>query len=118
MRQMIVLLLSIVVVVLVSILFESCMMRKSEPVTGKEFLPKEEGVVNGERVFMQHCQKCHPAGEAGLGPAINSNPAPQFIKRFQMRHGLGVMPSFKKNEISKKDLHDISAYLKAWKHYK
>ena len=63
---------------------------------------------------MAYCQKCHPSGEAGLGPSINANPAPQFIKRFQMRHGLGVMPGFKKDEISKSDLHDISKYLKAW----
>jgi mono/diheme cytochrome c family protein len=66
---------------------------------------------------MMHCQKCHPGGEGGLGPAINPNPAPGFIKRFQMRHGLGVMPGFNKNEISKKDLKDISKYMKAWKHY-
>ncbi len=46
-------------------------------------------------------KKCHPGGEAGLGPALNWNPAPGFIKKFQVRHGLGVMPSFKSNEISK-----------------
>jgi mono/diheme cytochrome c family protein len=34
-----------------------------------------------------------------------------------MRHGLGVMPSFSKEELSKQDLKDISDYLKAWKHY-
>jgi mono/diheme cytochrome c family protein len=87
------------------------------PVKEKEFVRKNEGITNGERAFMASCQKCHPAGEGGLGPAINSNPAPQFIKRFQMRHGLGVMPSFKKDEISKKDLRDISKYLSAWKNY-
>ena len=64
--------------------------------------------------------KATPAGEdgeGGLGPSINANPAPQFIKRFQMRHGLGVMPSFKKDEITPKDLHDISMFLHAWKTY-
>jgi len=66
---------------------------------------------------MAHCQKCHPAGEAGLGPALSSNPAPQFVKRFQMRHGLGVMPAFSKDEISSRDLKAISQYLKAWKRY-
>jgi mono/diheme cytochrome c family protein len=66
---------------------------------------------------MAFCQKCHPAGEAGLGPAINSNPAPQFIKRFQVRHGLGAMPSFKKEEISTADLRDISRFLHSWKKY-
>ena len=113
-----VLVLSIVVVVVVSFVFESCVARKSEPITGETFVASNENEANGERVYMIHCQKCHPAGEAGLGPAINSNPAPAFIKRFQVRHGLGVMPSFKKGEISKEDLHAITAYLKAWKHYK
>jgi mono/diheme cytochrome c family protein len=96
----------------------SCSMRKSEPLRGKEFVTANEQVANGERVYMAHCHKCHPAGEAGLGPSINSNPAPQFIKRFQMRHGLGTMPAFKEEEITQKDLRDISKYLKAWKHYK
>jgi mono/diheme cytochrome c family protein len=95
----------------------SCMVRKSEPITQQQFIPSSDRVANGERVYMMYCHKCHPAGEGGLAPAINSNPAPQFIKRFQVRHGLGVMPSFKKDEISKSDLRDISKYLKAWKNY-
>lgn len=95
----------------------SCSSRRSEPVKGKLFEPSGASVKNGEVKFMQHCQKCHPSGEAGLGPAINSNPAPQFVKRFQMRHGLGVMPSFTREEISKEDLRDISKYLKKLKSY-
>ena len=95
----------------------SCSSRRSEPVKQKSFASENVHISNGERTFMIHCHKCHPAGEAGLGPAINSNPAPQFVKQFQMRHGLGVMPSFTKDEISRNDLHDISKYLKAWKKY-
>ncbi len=105
------------VTLIISLIVLSCASRRSMPVKEKEFVRKNEGITNGERAFMASCQKCHPAGEGGLGPAINSNPAPQFIKRFQMRHGLGVMPSFKKDEISKKDLRDISKYLSAWKNY-
>lgn len=99
------------------IFWASCALRKSEPVKGKAFTPDSEEVARGEQVYMVHCQKCHPAGEAGLGPALNSNPAPQFLKRFQVRHGLGVMPGFSKNEISKRDLGAVSKYMKAWKHY-
>jgi hypothetical protein len=95
----------------------SCSSRRSEPVKQRKFISQNEHILNGEKIYMLHCQKCHPAGEAGLGPALNSNPAPQFVKRFQMRHGLGVMPSFSKKEISKDDLKDISKYLKAWKKY-
>ena len=94
-----------------------CSSRRSEPIKQKQFVSKTSRIANGQKVFMNHCQKCHPGGEGGLGPAINSNPAPQFIKRFQMRHGLGVMPSFKKDEISKSDLRDISKYLHAIKAY-
>jgi mono/diheme cytochrome c family protein len=96
----------------------SCVMRKTEPLVQKEFIPANERIASGERIFMSSCQKCHPSGESGLGPAILANPAPQFIKRFQMRHGLGAMPGFRKNELSKKELHDISKYLRAWKKYK
>jgi mono/diheme cytochrome c family protein len=72
-------------------------------------------VKNGQVLYMEHCQKCHPLGEAGLAPAINSNPAPGFLKRFQVRHGLGVMPSFKEEQITTKELMDLSEYLKAMK---
>jgi mono/diheme cytochrome c family protein len=99
------------------IVMVSCVSRKAEPLKQKAFVPATMQIANGERVFMAHCQKCHPGGEGGLGPSVNANPAPQFIKRFQMRHGLGVMPSFKKDEISKHDLRDISKYLRAWKSY-
>jgi mono/diheme cytochrome c family protein len=95
----------------------SCASRRTEPVKLKTFSSNDSHILNGEKLFMLHCHKCHPAGEAGLGPALNSNPAPQFIKRFQMRHGLGVMPAFDKSEISKENLRDISKYMKAWKKY-
>jgi len=94
-----------------------CAIRRSEPVMNQAFVPANKHIANGEDVFMKYCQKCHPGGEGGLGPAINPIPAPAFIKKFQVRHGLGVMPSFKKDEISKYDLQDIVKYLHAWKHY-
>ena len=74
----------------------SCSSRRSEPLTGKKFMTDNPRVANGERLYMANCQKCHPNGEGGLAPAINSNPAPGFVKRCQMRHGLGVMPHLKK----------------------
>ena len=104
-----------VAVVLIEI--AGCSSRVSEPVKQEVFDSRTASVQHGEEVFMKHCQKCHPAGEAGLGPAINSNPAPQFVKRFQVRHGLGVMPAFSDEIISKKDLRALSAYLRNWKKY-
>jgi len=91
--------------------------RKSEPVIGRSFIASNEKVKHGQELFMMNCDKCHPGGEAGLAPAINWNPAPGFIKRFQVRHGLGVMPSFNSSEISDADLKDILAYLKARKKF-
>jgi len=96
----------------------SCASRRSEALAGKSFTSGDTHVMNGQVQFNIYCQKCHPGGEAGLGPALNSNPAPGFVKRFQVRHGLGVMPSFKRNEISRADLRDIMKYLKALKHFK
>ena len=98
-----------------SMAMEACTSRRSEPLRGPLELTSSE-VKNGEILYMATCQKCHPLGEAGLGPAINSNPAPGFIKRFQVRHGLGVMPSFKENEISEAQLKAISKYMKARRH--
>jgi mono/diheme cytochrome c family protein len=91
-----------------------CASRRSEPLQGP-FVAKNESELNGQKKFMLYCDKCHPGGGIGLGPALNSNPAPRFIKAFQVRHGLGVMPSFKKDEISENDLKDITDYLKAMK---
>jgi len=110
---------NVVTTIAIGIFFYSCAARVSEPITQKQFSASGNEITNGERVYMSNCQKCHPAGgEGGLGPSLLPNPAPQFIKRFQMRHGLGAMPGFSSKEISRQDLHDISKYLKAWKHYK
>ena len=95
----------------------SCSKRLSDPLKGT-FISANNTIARGEQLYDIHCDKCHPGGEGGLGPDVNWNPAPNFIKRFQVRHGLGVMPSFKKDEISKDDLHAISKYMKAIKHQK
>jgi mono/diheme cytochrome c family protein len=58
---------------------------------------------------MTHCHKCHPGGEAGLGPSVLHKPG--FAKRLQVRHGLGTMPSFNRKEISKQELDAIIKYL-------
>lgn len=100
-----------------AVMVAACASRRSEPVKQEIFVPTSSEVAEGEKLYMMYCQKCHPAGEAGLGPSINSNPAPQFVKRFQVRHGLGVMPSFKKDELSTEQLHHISRYLRTWKSY-
>ena len=78
-----------------------------------EEIPQDEAVQEGQVLYMQYCQKCHPDGEAGLGPSIFYHPG--FVKKFQTRHGLGVMPEFDKSVISDEELDKIVLYLKALK---
>lgn len=84
--------------------------RRGIPVAGPMFIPSEQ-VALGQRAFMFNCNQCHPGGEAGLAPAINNKPLPDFAVRFQVRHGLGAMPSFSEEEISDEQLDAIIAYL-------
>jgi mono/diheme cytochrome c family protein len=67
----------------------------------------------GRQVFYRECHMCHPQGSAGLGPAINNKPLPSFLMKFQVRHGLGAMPSFNTDKISSEELDALIAYLKA-----
>src|SRR4051812_681005 len=53
------------------------------------FRAAEPAVSHGETLFVQNCYKCHPGAEGGLAPAIADKPFPDFLKRFQIRHGLG-----------------------------
>lgn len=69
-------------------------------------------VTQGKQVYMSYCQKCHPGGTAGLGPAINNKPLPGFLIRYQIRHGLGMMPAFKEEVISDQELDHLMVYLK------
>lgn len=73
-------------------------------------LPETEAVQQGQVLYMEYCQKCHPDGEAGLGPSVYY--VPDFAKRFQVRHGLGAMPDFDESVISDEELDKIVLYLK------
>jgi mono/diheme cytochrome c family protein len=87
--------------------------RKSEPLTQPVVL--SEAAQRGEVLFMRHCNQCHPGGEGGLAPALNDKPFPGFLKRFQVRHGLGAMPSFSKDQLGDREVDDIVFYLAALK---
>jgi len=87
--------------------------RRSEPIIGKTEVGINDSVSQGRRLFMANCHQCHPGGEGGLGPAINNKPLPGFLIQFQIRHGLGAMPSFTPDKISEPEVHQIIAYLKA-----
>ena len=91
--------------------------RRGVPV-GEPVALNTEAVQRGHLVYMANCQKCHPGGEAGLGPPLNNVPLPGVALRFRVRSraffaGVGRMPSFKKDEISPEQLDDLVVYLKA-----
>lgn len=87
--------------------------RSSEPFK-EELELKDASVKNGQAHYMIHCQKCHTIGESGLNSGMYLSPG--FVQAFQVRHGLGVMPAFNKEEISRQDLQNILKYLKTLKH--
>ncbi|WP_210466103.1 c-type cytochrome [Rufibacter roseolus] len=96
--------------------------RRSEPIMGPLALQTQQ-LENGRVVFMQNCQRCHPLGEAGLGPSINNIPLPGVALRFRVRSkafflGIGRMPSFKKHEISREQMDELVVYLKALRRHK
>jgi hypothetical protein len=66
----------------------------------------------GMKLFMRHCNRCHPAGEKGKGPSLNDKPLPDFLIHFQVRKGLGDMPEFSPAEISKEHLKDIILFVR------
>lgn len=78
----------------------------SEPVT----LETKE-LENGRKLFDQHCATCHPRGMSGLGPAIINKPLPEFLIRFQIRNGIGVMPAFKEDVLDDEQVENIAEYL-------
>jgi mono/diheme cytochrome c family protein len=94
----------------------ACSARRGEPIAGP-FTSSSGSVQRGERVFQQHCSKCHPGGEAGLGPGINDKPLPKFLMKIQVRRGLGAMPSFSDGRISDDELDDLVEFLVAYRRH-
>ena len=93
-------------------LLAGCSGRRSEPLRGAVDI-SDSRVAHGQVIYMNRCDKCHPGGDAGLGPALNNKPLPGFMVEFQARHGMGAMPAFTDEEVTKPELDDVVAYLKA-----
>jgi mono/diheme cytochrome c family protein len=88
--------------------------RRGEPLAGQlENTAAGPEVEHGKLVFFRYCHKCHPGGEAGLGPAINDKPLPSFLVRFQVRNGLGAMPSFDDARLPDPELDALLEYVAA-----
>lgn len=109
-KKKIKILISIILLGSVALIYSSCSARKGVPYSEPVVLAKQE-LKNGEILFYSHCNTCHPGGTAGLGPAINNKPLPKFYIRFQVRHGLGVMPDFDENVLKDEEVKNIAKYL-------
>jgi mono/diheme cytochrome c family protein len=94
------------------LLFSACVARKTEPLAPPLNL-SDPKVAHGQKVFFQHCHQCHPHGQGGLGPAIVNKPLPEFLMKFQVRHGLGTIPNFGADKIPPADLEALMEYIKA-----
>lgn len=85
---------------------------RGEPIVGPLDTSTPQ-VALGERMFAANCNQCHPGGAGGLGPSLNDKPLSPGIIEFQVRNGLGVMPSFSQEQISDAELDALTAYLLA-----
>lgn len=90
----------------------ACSSRSGEPLREPPDL-SDAKAAHGQAVFMAMCNKCHPGGGAGLGPALDNKPLPSFLVRYQTRHGLGAMPAFDAEELPDSALEAVTAYLEA-----
>lgn len=82
---------------------------RSQPLAGAPLVNREQQ--KGRVFFHQFCHQCHPHGEAGLGPDINSNPAPMAAFRLQVRSGLGAMPAFPEAIIDDRKLDQLLEFV-------
>jgi mono/diheme cytochrome c family protein len=102
----------IIIVLIILFLFGCGTARKTEPILEPVQLTDSK-LIEGEKSFYRFCSSCHPHGEAGLGPALNNkNIVPGFLIKFQVRNGLGKMPSFSDNVIPSEELDNIVKYIK------
>jgi len=69
-------------------------------------------LAEGQRVFMQYCNQCHPGGASGIGPSLNDKRIPPFIMRVKVRHHVGNMPAFSPEVPPDPQLDDIVQYLR------
>jgi mono/diheme cytochrome c family protein len=84
--------------------------RRGEPLHPEQPRPSEK-IAMGEQLFDKNCSQCHPGGEAGLGPALNNKPLPQFAVHFQVRHGVGAMPAFSKRDLTDEQVSAVTSYM-------
>ena len=102
-----------VTVLTTAVAFVGCSSARRGEAIGRPVSVASADLQRGQIVFQQHCHRCHPGGEGGLGPSLNDKPAPKFLMKTQVRAGLGAMPGFDKDKISPEELNDLTSYMLA-----
>jgi mono/diheme cytochrome c family protein len=88
-------------------------------------LAADSARVHGQQIFEKWCAPCHGRGPGKPGtialqtkyqgkfPALleeRTDLTPDIVAYF-VRHGVSIMPFFRKTEIADRDLSDLAAYL-------
>jgi mono/diheme cytochrome c family protein len=78
---------------------------------------QESGSTNltGEQIFIRTCNTCHPGGEAGMGPTLETiaKDFPDDAKlRAFLRKGKGMMPPQPKEVLNDQEMDNLVGYLR------
>lgn len=97
-------------------LLSACSQRSLGVNLASETRTESEKIGRGRILFKNNCQRCHPNGEPGEGPGIITPALPGFLTRYRIRSRsfllwTGKMPSFDHNEIPRKDMNQLIAYI-------
>jgi mono/diheme cytochrome c family protein len=88
-----------------------CGPQRRGPLVGAPVTTDTPAERRGERLFYRHCARCHPGGEAGLGPALNNKPLPELAIETQIRKGVGAMPAFSEHHLDDAQVEAIAEYV-------
>ncbi|HUQ07907.1 MAG TPA: cytochrome c [Kofleriaceae bacterium] len=88
-----------------------CGSKRRGELVGRPITPDTLAEKRGERLFYKYCSSCHPSGEAGLGPALNNKPLPEFAVRTQIRQGVGAMPAFHDDRLTDAQVEEIASFV-------
>jgi mono/diheme cytochrome c family protein len=92
-------------------LVAACGPQRRGALVGRPVVPDTAAERRGERLFFRHCSRCHPGGEAGLGPALNDKPLPEGAVETQIRAGVGSMPAFPDRVLDDEQVSAIADYV-------
>lgn len=65
----------------------------------------------GASAYEQHCNGCHPGGQAGYGPTVSGIGWTAAHMRQQIREGEGRMPGFSATDLDAATLEALLAHL-------